>query len=219
MKGMKMWMLAAILLCSHMSVLAQIPAEVIDVMKKCDAKMDNPAGLEMDATVKAKVLFFTLNGTLKSYMKGKKSKDIMKMKGMGMEMYEESGFDGTYDWTYKKAFGKKEKEKDSLIIKPADKKSKEDTSIDLEIYKEYKKAKMKVSGKYYEITLTSPVKKDDPKKMIMKIDKDNYNFREMWAKAGPGSMTVTVTRIKIGVSDDVFKFDPKKYPNAVVVRK
>ena len=156
MKEMKMWMLAAILICSHMTVLAQIPAEVIDVMKKCDAKMDNPAGLEMDATVKAKVLFFTLNGTLKSYMKGKKSKDIMSVKGMGMEEYEESGFDGTYDWTYKKAVGKKDR--DSLIIKTADKKSKEDTSIDLEIYKEYKKAKMKVSGKYYEITLTSPVK-------------------------------------------------------------
>ena len=37
--------------------------------------------------------------------------------------------------------------------------------------------------------------------------------------AGLASMRITVTRIKIGVSDDVFKFDPKKYANAVVVRK
>jgi len=30
---------------------------------------------------------------------------------------------------------------------------------------------------------------------------------------------MTVTKIKFGVSDDIFKFDPKKYPNAVIVRK
>ncbi|KWW24550.1 MAG: hypothetical protein F082_1651 [bacterium F082] len=33
------------------------------------------------------------------------------------------------------------------------------------------------------------------------------------------SMTMTVTKIKFGVSDDVFKFDPKNYPNAIIVRK
>jgi hypothetical protein len=30
---------------------------------------------------------------------------------------------------------------------------------------------------------------------------------------------MTVTKIKLGVSDNTFVFDPKKYPNAVVVRK
>ncbi|KWW24577.1 MAG: hypothetical protein AUK63_2743, partial [bacterium P3] len=33
------------------------------------------------------------------------------------------------------------------------------------------------------------------------------------------SMTMTVTKIKFGVRDDVFKFDPKNYPNAIIVRK
>ena len=32
-------------------------------------------------------------------------------------------------------------------------------------------------------------------------------------------MTMTVIKIKFGVSDDIFKFDPKNYPNAVIIRK
>ena len=212
---MKLWMMAAILLCGPMTMLAQVPAEVIDVMKKCEAKMDNPAGLEMDCDVHAKVLVISMNGTLKSYSKGKKSRDIMSMKAMGQDFSEESGFDGVNEWIYKKAESKKTK--DSLIIKKADKNS--EANLDMEMYKDYKNAKMKISGKYYEITFTGPLKKDDPKKMIIKIDKDNYNFREMWGKQGPGSMRVTVKKIKIGVSDDVFKLDPKNYPGAVVVRK
>ena len=32
-------------------------------------------------------------------------------------------------------------------------------------------------------------------------------------------MTMTVIKIKFGVSDDIFKFDPKNYPNAIIVRK
>ena len=212
---MKLWMMAAILLCGPMTMLAQVPAEVIDVMKKCEAKMDNPAGLEMDCDVHAKVLVISMNGTLKSYSKGKKSRDIMSMKAMGQDFSEESGFDGVNEWIYKKAESKKTK--DSLIIKKADKNS--EANLDMEMYKDYKNAKMKISGKYYEITFTGPLKKDDPKKMIIKIDKDNYNFREMWGKQGLGSMRVTVKKIKIGVSDDVFKLDPKNYPGAVVVRK
>ena len=53
----------------------------------------------------------------------------------------------------------------------------------------------------------------------MKIDKDKYYFREMKTKVKGVSMTMRMTKIKIGVSDDVFKLDLKKYPNAVVVRK
>lgn len=55
--------------------------------------------------------------------------------------------------------------------------------------------------------------------MVVKIDKDKYYFREMKAKQSGVSMTMTVTKIKFGVSDDVFKFDPKNYPNAIIVRK
>ena len=55
--------------------------------------------------------------------------------------------------------------------------------------------------------------------MVVKIDKDKYYFREMKAKQSGVSMTMTVTKIKFGVSDDVFKFDLKNYPNAIIVRK
>ena len=78
---------------------------------------------------------------------------------------------------------------------------------------------MKLDGRYYEITLTKPIKKDSPSKVVMKIDKDKYYFREMKTKVKGVTMTMTLTKIKIGVSDDVFKLDLKKYPNAVVVRK
>lgn len=213
----RLWMLAAILICGQMKALAQIPAEVIDVLKKCDEKMSNPAGLEIDGTIKAKMFIFSMNGTLKSYMKGDKSKDIMRVKAMGFEEYEESGFDGTQEWTYKKPA--KEKERDSLIIKKADKRAKSESNLDMDIYKEYNKAKMKISGRYYVITLTNPKTKDSPKKTILKIDKETFYAREMYAKEGGGSMTVTITKIKVGVNDNVFILDPKKYPKAVVVRK
>ena len=38
-------------------------------------------------------------------------------------------------------------------------------------------------------------------------------------KVSIASMKMTVTKIKLGVSDNVFVLDTKKYPNAVVVRK
>jgi hypothetical protein len=41
----------------------------------------------------------------------------------------------------------------------------------------------------------------------------------METKVSIATAKMTVTKVKIGVSDDVFVFDPKKYPNAVVVRK
>ena len=53
--------------------MAQIPANVKEVLKKCDEKMDNPAGLVVDLTMKAKVMaVISLNGTAKMYSKGDK---------------------------------------------------------------------------------------------------------------------------------------------------
>ena len=53
---------------------------------------------------------------------------------------------------------------------------------------------------------------------MVKIDKDKYYFHEMKTRQNGVSMTMTVTEIKFGVSDDIFKFDPENYPNAVIVR-
>ena len=53
----------------------------------------------------------------------------------------------------------------------------------------------------------------------MRIEKDKYLLHEYETKVSVASMKMTVTRIKYGVSDNVFILDPKKYPNAVVVRK
>ena len=109
--------------------------------------------------------------------------------------------------------------RDTLTIIKTTKKPKNEHSVDFGIYKEYKTAKMKLDGKYYEITLTKPVKKDSPSKVVMLIDKDKYYFREMKTKHKGVSMTMRMTKIKIGVSDDAFKLDLNKYPKAVVVRK
>ena len=51
------------------------------------------------------------------------------------------------------------------------------------------------------------------------VDKEKYYFREMKTKTKGATITMRMTKMKIGVSDDAFKLDLKKYPNAVVVRK
>lgn len=219
---MKQWMLAAILtLCGAMNALAQIDPQVTEIMRKCEKVMSNPAGLEMTMTIEARMVIKLSGITATVAEKNGKTKATMVMKVLGREVRTEEGFDGTQEWSYRHIdLKKKGKEyKDTLTIKKTTKKSESDYDIDFSVDKDYKTATVKVSGRYYELTFTNPVKKDDPKKMVVKIDKDKYYFREMKAKQSGVSMTMTVTQIKIGVRDDVFKFDPKNYPNAVIVRK
>ena len=78
---------------------------------------------------------------------------------------------------------------------------------------------MELSGKYYVITFREPIDKEDPKKATVKIDKDNYYIRELSSRFGAMKMTLTINRVKVGVSDAVFKLDTSKYPGAVIVRK
>ena len=222
MKRIKILMLVAILtLCGAASAVAQIDPQVTEIMRKCEEVMSNPAGLEMTMSIEARMVIKLTGMTATVAEKNGKSKATMVMKVLGKEVRTEEGFDGTQEWNYRHIdLKKKGKEvKDTLTIKKATKKSESDYDIDLNVDKDYKKATVKVSGRYYELTFTNPIKKDDPKKMVVKIDKDKYYFREMKAKQGGMSMTITVTKIKFGVNDDVFKFDPKNYPNAVVVRK
>ena len=222
MKQTRILMLAAILtICGAMTALAQIDPQVTEIMRKCEKVMSNPAGLEMTMSIEARMVIKLSGITATVSEKNGKSKASIVMKVLGREVKTEEGFDGTQEWSYRHIdLKKKGKEvKDTLTIKKTAKKSESDYDIDFSVDKEYKTATVKVSGRYYELTFTNPIKKDDPKKMVVKIDKDKYYFREMKAKQSGVSMTMTVTKIKFGVSDDVFKFDPKNYPNAIIVRK
>jgi len=214
-------MAAILMICGSMSAQAQIDPQATEIMRKCEKVMSNPAGMEMTMTVEARMVVKLSGMTATVAMKNEKSKATVVMKVLGREIRMDEGFDGTQEWSYRHIdLKKKGKEvKDTLTIKKSAKKSESDYDIDFNIDKEYKTATVKVSGRYYELTFTNPVKKDDPKKVVVKIDKDKYYFREMKAKQSGVSMTMTVTKIKLGVSDDIFKFDPKNYPNAVIVRK
>jgi len=214
-------MAAILMICGSMSAQAQIDPQATEIMRKCEKVMSNPAGLEMTMTVEARMVVKLSGMTATVAMKNEKSRATVVMKVLGREVRMDEGFDGTQEWSYQHIdLKKKGKEvKDTLIIKKSAKKSESDYDIDFNMDKDYKTATVKVSGRYYELTFKDPVKKDDPKKVVIKIDKDKYYFREMKAKQSGMSMTMTVTKIKFGVSDDIFKFDPKNYPNAVIVRK
>ena len=214
-------MAAILMICGSMSAQAQIDPQATEIMRKCEKVMSNPACLEMTMTVEARMVVKLSGMTATVAMKNEKSRATVVMKVLGREVRMDEGFDGTQEWSYRHIdLKKKGKEvKDTLIIKKSAKKSESDYDIDFNMDKDYKTATVKVSGRYYELTFKDPVKKDDPKKVVIKIDKDKYYFREMKAKQSGVSMTMTVTKIKFGVSDDIFKFDPKNYPNAVIVRK
>ena len=206
----------ALLLLSMVSQ-AQIPAEVKDILQKCGEKSHHSGGTEIDMKLHVGAVIASMNGTMKMYKKGDKSFSVVNMKVLGREIHTEKGFDGTQEWIYSKA--SHDDERDTLAITKSAKKSKDKYSINLGLDKEYKKAKLKTTDKFYEITFTDPLKKDTPKKSIIRIDKDKYLLHEYETKVSVASVKMTVTRIKYGVSDNMFVLDPKKYPNAVVVRK
>ena len=145
----------------------------------------------------------------------------MESKVLGQEMMVETGFDGQQEWQYihHKDDNDGKAKRDTLTIKKTTQKPKSEHSVDFGIYKNYRAAKMKLYGQYYEITFTKPIKKDSPSKVVMKIHKDKYYFHEMTTKVKGTTMTMKLKKIKIGISDDVIKLDLKKYPNTVVVRK
>ncbi len=209
--------LITMLLLLGISVQAQIPNEVKDILKKCGEKMHSESGMEMDLNLRVSAMMMSMNGTMKVYKKGDKSFSIMTMKAFGKEMYTELGFDGKTEWEYNKASDKDDC--DSLVITANAKPKKGKFSVDLSVDKEYKNAKLKTTGKFYEITFTDPLKKDTPKKTVLRIVKDTYMLHQMETKVSIATAKMTVSKIKVGVSDNIFVFDSKKYPNAVVVRK
>ena len=47
------------------SAIAQIPANIMDVLNKCDEKKDDPNGMILDMTLKSKILVLSINGTMR----------------------------------------------------------------------------------------------------------------------------------------------------------
>ena len=209
--------LILLLLQLCVAVQAQIPEEVRDIMKKSAEKFKNDNGLELDMKLHVGAVIMSMDGTMKVCKKGDKSFSVLSMKVKGHEMYRETGYDGTQTWSYEKAVD--EEERDTLTITKGAQKKKEKFSVDMGLDKEYKKAKLKITDKFYEITFTGPLTKDTPKKSIIRIVKDTYMLHQYETKVSIASVKMTVTKIKLGVSDNVFTLDPKKYPNAVIVRK
>ena len=207
----------AVAIMTAMSVQAQIPAEVKDILEKCAEKNHHSGGYELDMKLHVGAVIASMNGTMKMCMKGEKSFSVIQMKVMGHEIYTETGFDGTQTWRYSKAAD--DEERDTLTITKGALKKKDKFAIDMGLDMKYKKAKLKTTDKHYEITFTEPLNKETPKKSIIRIDKNKYLLHEYETKVSIASVKMTVTRIKYGVSDNMFVLDPKKYPNAVVVRK
>lgn len=213
----KLFLIVVAVMLASMSAMAQIPANIQEVLKKCDEKMDNPAGMVIDMMVKTKILVISFNGTAKMYQKGDKYFSEMIVKAAGHEMRTEQGFDGQQVWDYTTAA--KKSEKDTLTITKTSKAKNNDCNIDFDFEKMYKSAKMKEKGLYYEISFSDRIDPEAPKKMSVKIAKSNYNMREVSFSAGPAKITLTVTKITIGARDSMFKLDMNRYKNAVVVRK
>lgn len=214
-------MMAVAAMMAIVNIQAQIDPQVIEVLKKSQEKMSNPHGTEIEMTIEVTLMVKLTGMKIKCSEKNNKMRMFVESKVLGQELTVESGFDGQQEWefTHRKDDDDGKARRDTLIIKKTNQKPKNENSVDFGIYKEYKTGKIKLNGRYYEITLTKPIKKDSPSKVVMLIDKEKYYFREMKTKVKGVSMTMRMTKIKIGVSDDVFKLDLKKYPNAVVVRK
>ena len=217
---LRILMMAVVSMMTTLIVHAQIEPQVIEVLKKSQEKMSSPDGTEMEMTVDVTLMVKLTGMKIKCSEKGNKLRLNMESKVMGQEVMVETGFDGYQEWRYIHRKDKDDKAmRDTLTIIKTTKKPKNEHSVNFDVYKDYKTAKIKIDGKYYAITLTRPVEKDSPSKMVMLIDKDNYRFHEMKTKVKGITMTMRMTKFKYGVNDDVFVLDMKQFPNAVVVRK
>ena len=223
---MKKILLMVVVAVMATSALAQIPDNVKEVLRKCDEKMESyksAAGVQIEGTVKMKISIISASGPMKMYIKGNKffanmSMNLIEDVGIRLDV----GFDGVQKWEYRTVSGDDSRKKDTLRITRTNE-AKNTFGPKSDYTKEYKKAKMKVDGRYYEITFSGPLKKDVPKKAVVKIDNQNYLMREYSVDENVGSftgkITMTITKITKGCSDNFLKLDMSRYKNAVVVRK
>ena len=212
---MKKLLLSLLLALGMAGLHAQIPAEVTTVMNKCRQTFANTAGLEYTMDMKTKLGPITvMDMRFVIANKGDMNRTKMTVQVLDQEVTTEDGFDGKEAWEIKHSKGNdtiifSQKKKDNGV---------DDLNIDLD--KEYRKAKMKNKGDYYEITFSDPVdKKSETKKVTVKISTKTYRLIEMKTSARGANMVMTFNKYHIGLQDDYFKVNLSQYPKAVVIRK
>lgn len=212
MNPRKILFLALAMFMAVLSVHGQVPSEVKEVMRKCEAAMSSPQGVEIDMNVKTSLAFVKLmNMRFVTGEKGSKSKALMTMSILGKEVTIESGFDGEQEWVATD---------DTVTITKTTTKGKGDSELNFNLANEYKKAKMKLKNDCYEIDFSEPVdKKNEAKSVSVKVSKKDYRLREMKMSMKGAKATITINKVRFGLKDDYFKLDLSKYPKAKVIRK
>jgi len=209
--------LSLLLLLTATSLQAQVSTEIINILDKCEATdQSNPAGVENVISLTAGVPLLKFKGTINAYSKGKKEVAQVSMKVLGKEVKYEWGYDGSQYWEFRHSL--KDNVPDTLYIAPK-RESQDEFDYELNIYKDYNNASMKLKKGVYEITLTDPKNKEVPKKTVVRINQPDYRLLEMEMKQGMATIEMTFDKVNYGVSDSRFILDPKNYPGAVVIRK
>lgn len=209
MKTIQKFLMLFLLALISNAMPAQVSNEVKEIMGKCQEKLNNPKGVEMN--MEGKVLIAKTQ--IRTVSKGDKLFMSTSVKALGETMTMDMGFDGTQMWSYNT-------ESDSLVISKTTKKPEKQGGPDISKTSKYKTAKMKEKNGIYEIAFTNPINKNEPSKFVLKINKSNYYPTEIQIGSGLRSITFNITKIKVGnIDDNIFVPDPKKYPTAKVVRK
>ena len=207
MNNVRRRLLALLLfLVTAVGLQAQIPDEVTYLLRKCAQAMGHPDGVEYEMTIKAKYTVVTvMKGQINAFAKDNKNKFFLTMRILDQHTKSAGGFDGVHQWKY------------LIFIRQTDEKSKNDYDLNFHIDLEYRKATLTERFGNYVITFTQPKTAGSPKKVTMTISGKDYLFREMETSNEGTIMTMRLTHFRVGVPDDIFSFDPRQYPDAVIV--
>lgn len=198
-----------------LGVRAQIPSEVTAVMTKCRTAMENPNGLEYEMDIKAGIGPVAMKMHMVVAEKGKMSRVLFSTRVLGQDVVTENGFDGTDTWEIDRSA-----KADTITFTRGDHRKKDKNVLSTDFDKRYRKAKMKEKDGFYVITFSEPIDKDsEAKSVTVKVSKKNHAMQEMKTSAKGASVTMTVTKIRVGLKDEYFKVDLGKFPNAVVIKK
>lgn len=211
---MKKVVLMLVALLGMFEVQAQIPAEVTDVINRCRTAMTNPSGIEYEMDMKAGMSIIALNTHIVNATKGEKPRYSLSIKVLGVDMTVEDGYDGTESWHFSRSG-----EVDTITITRGRSQKTKEGELAWDYDQVYKKAKMKVKDGYYVITFSEPVDRaNEAKTVVIKVSTKNYILRELKTSAKGVTVTMTITKVRVGLSDNYFKLDLSRYPNAVVIR-
>lgn len=212
---MKKTLFLLLLACGIAGAQAQIPAEVTDIMGKCRAAMTHATGLEYEMDMKAGVGPLAMKMHLVVGNKGDLERALVITKIMGIEVSSEKGFDGTDSWEVNHS-----DKADTITFTRGKVKKKSNSDLELYPEKQYNKAKLKQKDGYYEITFSEPKdKSSEVKNITFKVSDKNHVLREIHSSARGAKVTMTITKIRVGLKDSYFKLDTTKYPGAVIIRK